>query len=63
MGDPSMWFASVAGDPHSCIDTSYGQLEGGIVSEPAPDGSRDPQVDLGVRYADQGSARFEPVPP
>jgi hypothetical protein len=49
------------GDPHSCIDTQFGRLTAGLVHGAAPDGSRNPQVDLATRYADQGDARFTPL--
>ena len=50
------------GKPHSCVDTSFGNGLGGIVHDPAPNGSRNPQVDLTTRWATKGRARFSPMP-
>ncbi len=50
-------------DPHSCTDTQFGDGRKGITSGPAPDGSRQPQLNLFQRYAAMGNARFDPLPP
>ena len=53
---------SVPGNPHSCIDTEFGDGTAGIVGSPAPDGSRNPQLDFTTRWANQGPNRYLPVP-
>lgn len=55
-------FGGIPGNPHECGDSAFGDGNKGIVGEPAPDGSRNPQLDLGTRWADHGDARFEALP-
>ena len=50
------------GNPHSCIDTQFGDNTAGIVQSPAPDGTRAPQIDLKTRWVDMGLDRYVPVP-
>ena len=50
------------GNPHSCIDTQFGDNTAGIVQSPAPDGTRAPQIDLKTKWATMGADRYIPVP-
>ncbi len=50
------------GDPHSCTDTQFGDGTKGKAGVPAPDGSRIPQVDTGIRWADHGDEHYLDLP-
>jgi hypothetical protein len=52
---------AVAPDPHSCVDTQFGNGFRGLVGETAPDNSRSPQLNLGTRWTTQGINRFAPM--
>lgn len=49
------------GTPRDCTNTNYGDGTAGLVAQTAPDGSRSPQVDLGIRQNTKGVYRYYPV--
>ncbi len=50
------------GNPHSCIDTQFGDGTAGIVQNAAPDRSRTPQIDLKTKWVNMGTSRYVQVP-